>query len=74
MTHQTWNQLTDRQRTAIAVLASIELALTATAAVDLWFRPKEAVRGPKALWWPALFIQPVGPIAYLSAGRRRPRH
>ncbi|MFI6596599.1 PLD nuclease N-terminal domain-containing protein [Nonomuraea sp. NPDC050536] len=65
-----WRDLTQRQQTAILVMASIEWALTATAAVDLWFRPRNAVRGRKSLWWPALLVQPVGPIAYLLMGRR----
>lgn len=55
----------------VLVGASIELALTATAAVDLWRRPRADVRGPKLLWAVCLVIQPFGPIAYLTAGARR---
>ena len=33
--------------------------------------PAELVRGPKALWGPAMSVQPVGPIAYLVWGRKR---
>lgn len=66
-----WSELSSRQQTAVLVLASVELALTATAAVDLLRRPKADIRGPKALWAGALLIQPVGPIAYLVLGPRR---
>ena len=70
-TRKKWRELSERQRAAIAALASVELALTATAVVDLWCRPAGEVRGTKALWWPALFVQPLGPVAYLVLGRRR---
>ncbi|GII63373.1 hypothetical protein Skr01_34580 [Sphaerisporangium krabiense] len=66
-----WKDFSPRQRAAILALASVELALTSTAVVDLWARPAEQVRGRKALWWLAVFVQPVGPIAYLTLGRRR---
>jgi hypothetical protein len=54
----------------LVTLGLIQMVLTATAAVDLYRRPSEEIRGRKALWWPAIFIQPVGPIAYLVLGRR----
>jgi hypothetical protein len=66
-----WDDFTPAQQAAILVAASIELALTATALVDLARRPREQVRGPKALWALGCVVQPVGPIAYLVAGRRR---
>jgi hypothetical protein len=53
------------------VAVSVELALTATALVDLARRPRDLVRGPKALWFLGCFVQPVGPIAYLTIGARR---
>ena len=59
------------QRAAMLTLVSVELALTATALVDLAKRPAERVRGPKAVWAALCFVQPVGPVAYLLAGRRR---
>ncbi len=72
--HRTWSELTGWQQAAILTLGSVEVALTATAAVDLWFRPRSEVKGVKARWWPVLVIQPVGPIAYLVWGRRRHPH
>ncbi|MEW9531768.1 hypothetical protein [Microbispora sp. NPDC049125] len=65
-----WKALSDRQRTVFLILASTEMALTATAVVDLWCRPQAAVRGSKALWWPVIFVQPFGPVVYLWRGRR----
>ncbi|WP_116953064.1 PLDc N-terminal domain-containing protein [Jiangella endophytica] len=65
-----WSDLTTAQRTAIVALGTAELVLTALAAADLARRPSTQVRGPKALWWPALAVQPTGPIAYLVWGRR----
>ncbi|MEO3808942.1 PLD nuclease N-terminal domain-containing protein [Sphaerisporangium sp. B11E5] len=65
-----WSDLTEAQKTAVLVAASTELALTATAAVDLFRRPQRRLRGSKALWWPILAIQPFGPIAYLTLARR----
>jgi hypothetical protein len=66
-----WDDLTDRQKTALLVGISIELSLTATALVDLARRPQELVRGRKSLWLLGCFVQPVGPIAYLTIGVRR---
>jgi hypothetical protein len=60
------------QRAGLLVLGSVELALTATALVDLARRPADRVRGPKVAWALGCFVQPVGPIAYLTLGRRRP--
>jgi Phospholipase_D-nuclease N-terminal len=68
-----WSELSGRTRTAVVVLGTIETVLTAVAAVDLYRRPRDGVRGPKALWWPAIFVQPIGPVAYLATGRRPDR-
>jgi hypothetical protein len=65
-----WSDFSSGQRAGIIVLGSIELALTATAAVDLYKRPQTSVRGPKAAWWPMILVQPIGPVAYLLLGRR----
>jgi hypothetical protein len=65
-----WTELSKRRRALILTAASVELALTATAAVDLLRRPADQVRGNKALWWFGIFVQPVGPVAYLTLARR----
>jgi Phospholipase_D-nuclease N-terminal len=66
-----WADMSGAERAMILTLGSIELALTAVAGVDLYRRQPEDIRGPKALWWPIIFVQPVGPIAYLKFGRRQ---
>ncbi len=71
MAKKRWKDLTDTERTAVLVAASVEMALTATALVDLARRPADRVRGRKAVWAFLAFVQPVGPIAYLACGRRR---
>ncbi|HSN06428.1 MAG TPA: PLD nuclease N-terminal domain-containing protein [Candidatus Angelobacter sp.] len=71
MEKKKWEDLSSAQRAGILVGASVELALTATALVDLARRPRELVRGPKPLWVLGCFVQPIGPIAYLTCGRRR---
>jgi hypothetical protein len=68
-----WADLSGPQKTAVLTLASVELALTATALVDLARRPAAEVRGRKAVWAFAVFLQPVGPVAYLAWGRHAPR-
>lgn len=68
--HKSWSELGPVGRTVIVAGASVELVLTTMAAVDLVRRPKHQVKGPKALWAAALVVQPIGPIAYLLAGRR----
>lgn len=49
----------------------MEVVLTTVALIDLARRPRESVRGPKALWALGMGVQPIGPIAYLLVGRRR---
>lgn len=66
-----WRDLTNSQRAALVTLAGMEATFTSAAAADLYHRPDEQVRGPKAMWWPLLFVQPVGPVAYLRFGRLR---
>jgi Phospholipase_D-nuclease N-terminal len=67
---QRWSDLTRTQQRLIIALTAVEIALTATALVDLARRPARQVRGPKQLWLLGCFVQPVGPLAYLALGRR----
>ncbi|HWS35820.1 MAG TPA: PLDc N-terminal domain-containing protein [Actinoplanes sp.] len=70
MTRTAWQDLPRWQRATTLVLAPVEVALTVVAAVDLARRPAGQIRGPKAAWWPTLFVQPLGPVLYLGWGRR----
>ena len=71
--HRPWRELSPQTKTAVLVLSAGELVLTTVAAIDLYHKPAGGVRGPKALWWPVTLIQPVGPLAYLTLGRRNDR-
>jgi hypothetical protein len=71
MAQKKWSDLTVTQRRAITVVGAVEAALTAAALRDLSRRPAGRVRGPKAVWALAVFVQPVGPLAYFAAGRRQ---
>lgn len=70
MAKKKWSDLTALQRRVIYVVGLTETLMTAVALRDLARRPADAVRGRKVAWVLALFIQPVGPIAYFAAGRR----
>ena len=70
MARRRWSDLTEGQRTAVLVAASVQVCLATTAWVDLSRRSAEQVRGPKPLWAAAIAVNFVGPIAYFLAGRR----
>ena len=65
-----WTDFTPGQRGAILALAAMEMALTTIALVDLARRPATLVRGPKPFWIVGCIVQPIGPMAYLTFGRR----
>ena len=71
MARKRWSDLSDAEKTAILVAASIQISLTATAWVDLARRPRELVRGPKPLWAAAIAVNFVGPLTYFTVGRLR---
>ncbi len=64
-----WSDLTPNQKRAVYVGGVIETVVTVAALRDLVRRPSSEVRGPKAAWVLAFFVQPFGPIAYFAAGR-----
>jgi hypothetical protein len=65
-----WSDLTRRQKQAVLAAGAIETVLTAAALRDVARRPPTQIRGPKLAWALALFVQPVGPIAYFALARR----
>lgn len=71
MNRRKWSQLSDGEKTGVLVVGSIQIALAATAWIDLARRPAEQVRGPKPAWAAAIAINFVGPVAYFTFGRRR---
>ncbi len=66
-----WSEMSPGARAGIVAGAAVEIVLTTIALRDLAKRPAALVRGPKALWALGCVIQPVGPVLYLTAGRRR---
>jgi hypothetical protein len=70
MSKKKWSDLTLAQRRIIYVAGAAEVVATAAALRDLARRPADQVRGPKAAWVVAFFVQPVGPLAYFAAGKR----
>ncbi|OJF14754.1 PLD nuclease N-terminal domain-containing protein [Couchioplanes caeruleus] len=69
MANPHWSDLPRWQKAGTLIVAPAEIVLTALAVADLIRRPSAEVRGPKALWWAGLLVQPLGPIAYLAWGR-----
>ena len=67
-----WSELTPTQQKLIIAGGAVELVLTTAALISLARRPSAAVRGSKVAWLAALAIQPVGPLAYFTLGRRNP--
>lgn len=65
-----WSELSPTQRKLVVVTGAAEAALTTYALRDLGSRGQAQLRGPKWAWRLACLVQPVGPIAYLVAGRR----
>jgi hypothetical protein len=70
MSKKHWSDLTLAQKRIIYVAGAAEVVVTAAALRDLARRPADQVRGPKAAWVVAFFVQPVGPLAYFAARRR----
>jgi hypothetical protein len=65
-----WSELSSSQKRAVYVIGAVEAVMTLAAVRDLSRRTASQVRGPKAAWALAVFVQPVGPIAYFAVGRR----
>jgi hypothetical protein len=70
MAKKRWSDLTTTQKRLAIAAGVAESVLTTVALRDLAQRPDDQVRGSKNLWRLATIVQPVGPIAYLVAGRR----
>ena len=69
-----WRDLSPARRRAVMSVAALDLGLRTWALVDLWRRPAQNVKGPKAAWGAGLaVVSSAGllPLAYLVFGRRR---
>ncbi|MFA7324804.1 MAG: PLDc N-terminal domain-containing protein [Candidatus Nanopelagicales bacterium] len=72
MAKKQWSDFTKGQQRAIIVGATVEFIMTSIAIVDLVRRPASEIRGPRGLWLLGVWVQPIGPIAYLALGRKKP--
>ncbi|GAA1477763.1 hypothetical protein GCM10009623_22090 [Nocardioides aestuarii] len=68
---KTWQDMSDRERTAVLTIGCVQLSLAATAWADLARRPADQVNGPKSRWAAIIAINVVGPILYFTKGRRK---
>lgn len=67
---KSWRDLSSTQQRAIVIGGALEVVMTAVVLRDLARRPRDRVRGPKAVWLATCVVQPFGPLAYLALGRR----
>ena len=65
--------MSDQVVLAAAPLVAIGGLLALLCAIDLAHRDQRDLSGPWVLWAVALLAVPLGPVAYLWFGRRRPR-
>lgn len=70
MTKKDWRDLTGRQKAALSA-GSLQVSLLLAALLDIYRRPGQDIRGSKAIWTLASFVNFVGPISYFLFGRRR---
>jgi Phospholipase_D-nuclease N-terminal len=70
MRRRRWGALSGRQRGGIIVAGVVQASLSVATLVDLRRRPSTQIRGSKRLWTAAAFVNYVGPLAYVTFGRR----
>lgn len=71
MSRRHWSDLSSREKRGIGLAGLIQMGLLLFALQDWFRRPDNQIRGPKRRWFPALFVNFIGPITYLTVGRRR---
>lgn len=70
MAARRWPDLSSRQRTALLLAGSLQLALAVAAWTDLATRPASRVNGPKGRWAAVITVNFVGPISHFRWGRK----
>lgn len=65
-----WSDLSRGQQVATVLSSIVQIALMAAALWDIRHRPAEQLKGSKAAWTAAAFVNFVGPIAYFLFGRK----
>ncbi len=65
-----WSDLSLPGKLAMVVIGVIEALMTTYALRDLRSRDRSSLRGPKWLWMLICLVQPVGPVVYITIGRK----
>nr|WP_184738169.1 PLDc N-terminal domain-containing protein [Arthrobacter sp. AZCC_0090] len=68
---KSWKDMTPGQRAGVVVVGAGQLALLVAAQRSISRTPAAQIRGSKALWRAASFINFFGPLSYFLFGRRR---
>lgn len=64
-----WKKVPLVRKSAIIIIAAIQLGLMAAALIDIYRRPAIGIRGKKIWWAMGTFIDLFGPLAYFFYGR-----
>jgi hypothetical protein len=70
MTKKRWRERTNTEKAQLIAIAAVQFALTAWAQRDLSDREHDEVNGPKLVWRIVNMVTIVGPITYLTFGRK----
>ena len=65
-----WQDLTHKQRVAVAIMSVVQVGLLVAALVDMHQRSDEELTASKGTWTAIVFVNFLGPIAYFLFGRR----
>jgi hypothetical protein len=65
-----WSDLSRGQQAATVLSSIVQLSLLAAAQWDIHHRSPAQIKGSKAAWTVASFINFAGPIAYFMFGRK----
>lgn len=68
---KSWKDMTPGQRRAAIVAGVLEFALMLAAQRSITRTPPEQIRGSKAFWRAASFVNFFGPVGYFLVGRRK---
>ncbi len=67
-----WKELSTPQKAGGLLMGIVQVSLLIAALVDIRRRPAEQIRGRKAWWALAAFVNFIGPISYFLFGRKQP--
>ncbi len=67
-----WKDLSAPQKVGGVLMGIVQVSLLVAALVDIRRRPAEEIRGRKAWWALAAFVNYIGPISYFVFGRKQP--